>query len=98
MGGGGNGAGESMARIEVPSGPGVQFTGYATQENQYIQRYIETLTSPTPSAPATEQVVAGEVPQPPSAFQLRGSVAGCTGSRWAGCVRGPRGDGDARVR
>ena len=69
--GGNTGAGESKALIEVPNGSDTRFTGHAAQENQYIQEYIDALSVRVPAVLAAGQVVAGEVPQPPPAFQPR---------------------------
>jgi hypothetical protein len=63
MADGSTGARESVVRIEI--------TGPAIQEHHYIQKYIQMLALRTPFASATEQVVVGEVPQPPPAFQPR---------------------------
>ena len=72
---GGTGAGEPPeTRVEIPGGQGVQVGDQGTQHNEYnIGTYIQNLIQPSP-APAPGQVVTGDVPQQPPAFQPRADV------------------------
>ena len=60
-----------MNRVKIPEGHGVQVGDHNAQDNKFIQTYIERLVVQAPSAQAAGPVVAGEVPQPPPAFQPR---------------------------
>ena len=60
-----------MARVEIPAGRGVLVGEGGTQDNKFIQTYIEQQVIQAPSAAAAGPMVAGEVPQPPPAFQPR---------------------------
>ena len=69
---GSTGAGEPpVTRVEIPAGQGVQVGDNNIQRNEYnIEKYIQNLIQPLPvSVPG--QVVTGDVPQPPPAFQPR---------------------------
>jgi tetratricopeptide (TPR) repeat protein len=69
-----DGSGEHLGmRAEVPGGRGVQIGDGNRQVNYYIQEYIDQ-RGPV-SAGAAGPVVAGEVPQPPEAFQPRAGLA-----------------------
>jgi hypothetical protein len=57
--------------VEIPSGQGVLVGESGTQDNKFIQTYIEQQVVQAPSASAVGPVVAGEVPQSPPAFQPR---------------------------
>ena len=87
---GSSGSGERPAmRVEVPSGQGVQAGDGGTQANTFIGTYIAEQTV-APAVPAAGQVVAGEVPQRPAAFQPRAGLleelrAGGPVFRW--CAR-----------
>ncbi len=60
--------------MEIPGGQGVQVGDQGTQHNEYnIGTYIQNLIQPSP-APAPGQVVTGDVPQQPPAFQPRADV------------------------
>ena len=72
---GGTGAGEPpVTRVEIPAGQGVQAGDHNTQRNQFIENYIEKQVIQPPPASAAGPVVAGDVPQPPSAFQPRADL------------------------
>ena len=84
-------------RVEVPSGQGVQVGDRNTQTNTFIGTYIAEQTV-APAAPAAGQVVAGEVPQRPAAFQPRAGLLEELRAGGPGVVGGARGDRDARGR
>ena len=65
------GAGDLPGRVEVPGGQGVLVGDHGTQDNKYIQTYIATQVIQQSPGPAAGQVVVGEMPQPPPAFQPR---------------------------
>ena len=68
---GSTGGGEPpVSRVEVPGGQGVQ-VGEGTQDNTFIENYIAQQVIQPPEAAMAGPVVAGEVPQPPPAFQPR---------------------------
>lgn len=71
---GSTGAGEPpVTRVEVPGGQGVQ-VGEGTQDNTFIQNYIAQQVIQPPEVATAGPVVAGEVPQPPPAFQSRADL------------------------
>ena len=72
---GSTGAGEPpVTRVEVTAGQGVQVGDHNIQHNAYdIGNYIQNLIQPLPVA-APGQVVTGDVPQPPPAFQPRAGL------------------------
>ena len=72
---GSSGAGEPpVTRVAIPAGQGVQVGDHNTQRNEYnIENYIQNLIQPPP-APVPGHVVAGDVPQPPPAFQPRAGL------------------------
>ena len=91
-----------MTRVEIPGGQGVQVGDHATQDNKYIQTYIEKQVIQPSRAPAAGPVVAGEVPQPPPAFQPRADLlealrAGGPGVSVVRAVTGMRGVGKTQV-
>ena len=99
---GGTGPGEPVTRVEVPAGRGVMVGDHGTQHNQFIDIYIEKQVIQPPPAPATGPVVAGEVPQPPPAFQPRADLlamlrAGGRGVSVVRAVTGMRGVGKTQV-
>lgn len=63
-----------VTRVEIPAGQGVQVGDHNTQRNEYnIENYIQNLIQPSPvSSPG--QVVTGDVPLPPPAFQARADL------------------------
>jgi hypothetical protein len=69
------GTGEPLVtQVEIPGGQGVQVGDHNTQHNEYnIENYIENVIQP-PATPSSGQVVAGDVPQPPPAFQPRADL------------------------
>ncbi len=71
---GGTGAGDLPTWVAVPGGQGVQVGDHGTQDNKYIQTYIATQVIQRSPGPVAKQVVAGEVPQPPPAFQPRADL------------------------
>jgi len=60
--------------VEVSRGQGVLVGDGGTQHNTFIKTYIEQQVVQPPSGPVTGPVVAGEVPQPPPAFQPRADL------------------------
>jgi tetratricopeptide (TPR) repeat protein len=72
---GSTGAGEPpVTRVEVTAGQGVQVGDHNIQHNAYdIGNYIQNLIQPLPVA-VPGQVVTGDVPQPPPAFQSRAGL------------------------
>src|SRR6266567_3928560 len=103
---GGTGAGDLPTWVAVPGGQGVQVGDHGTQDNKYIkhiQTYIATQVIQRSPGPVAEQVVAGEVPQPPPAFQPRADLlaalrAGGSGVSVVCAVTGMRGVGRRRSR
>jgi tetratricopeptide (TPR) repeat protein len=99
----GDGAGEPpIRRVEVRDGQGVQIGDQNTQENTYIDTYIEQQVIAAPAVPAAGPVVAGEVPQPPTAFQAREGLLAVLGEGGPGVsvvrsVTGMRGVGKTQV-
>ena len=73
---GSTGAGEPpVARVEIPDGRGVQVGDHGTQDNKYIQTYIEHQVVQLGPAPSGEvRVVTGDVPQEPTGFQPRADL------------------------
>src|SRR5262245_49962499 len=101
--GGSTGAGEPpVARVEIPGGQGVLVGDYGAQDNHFIQTYIAQQVVQVPAAPSAGPVVAGEVPQPPAAFQLRGDLLAALRESGPGvavvrAVTGMRGVGKTQV-
>jgi hypothetical protein len=96
------GAGDLPNRVEIPAGQGVQVGDHGTQVNKYIQTYIATQVIQQSPGPAADRVVAGEVPQPPPAFQPRADLlaalrAGGPGVSVVRAVTGMRGVGKTQV-
>src|SRR5215510_7818742 len=100
---GSTGAGEPpVTRVEIPAGQGVQAGDHNIQRNEFnIENYIQNLIQPPP-IPAPGQVVTGDVPQPPPAFQPRADLL--TALRGAGpgvsvvrAVTGMRGVGTTHL-
>lgn len=102
---GGTGAGDLPTWVAVPGGQGVQVGDHGTQDNKYIkhiQTYIATQVIQRSPGPVAEQVVAGEVPQPPPAFQPRADLLAALGAGGSGvsvvcAVTGMRGVGKTQV-
>ena len=63
-----------VAQVEISDGQGVLVGEGGTQDNKFIQTYVEQQVIQAPSAPASGPVVAGEVPRPPLAFQPRAEL------------------------
>jgi tetratricopeptide (TPR) repeat protein len=68
-----------VTRVEIPAGQGVLVGEGGTQDNKFIQTYIEQQVIQPPSAPAARPVVVGVVPQRAPAFQPRAELAGRLG-------------------
>jgi tetratricopeptide (TPR) repeat protein len=65
-----------VIQVGVPAGLGVQVGDHNAQQNKFIRasietQYVGTQVVQVPPAPPIGQVVAGNVPQEPPAFQLR---------------------------
>jgi hypothetical protein len=91
-----------VTRVEVPGGQGVQVGQDGTQDNTFIQTYIGQQVIQPPSGPVTGPAVAGEVPQPPRAFQPRAGLLAALRESGAGVsvvrsVTGMRGVGKTQV-
>ena len=100
---GSTGAGEPpVTRVEVPAGQGVQAGDHNIQRNEYnIENYIQNLIQPLP-VPVPGHVVAGDVPQPPPAFQPRAGLLAALRAAGPGvsvvrAVTGMRGVGKTHV-
>jgi tetratricopeptide (TPR) repeat protein len=90
-----------VRRVEVPASQGVQIGDHNTQANTFIGTYIAEQTVAA-AVPAAGQVVAGEVPQQPAAFQPREGLLGelraaGPGVSVARAVTGMRGVGKTQV-
>ena len=89
-----------LTRVEIPAGQGIQVGEGGTQDNKFIQNYIENLIQ-VPSAPATGSMVVGKVPQPPPAFQPRAELLAALqaspGISVVRAVTGMRGVGKTQV-
>jgi hypothetical protein len=88
--------------VEVRDGRGVQVGNLNTQENTYIDTYIAQQVVAGPAVPPTGPVVAGNVPQPPTAFQPREGLLSVLGEGGPGVsvvrsVTGMRGVGKTQV-
>jgi tetratricopeptide (TPR) repeat protein len=100
---GSTGAGEPpVTRVEVPGGQGVQVGEGATQDNTFIKNYIAQQVIQPPEAAMAGPVVAGEVPQPPPAFQPRADLMAALHESGPGVsvvrsVTGMRGVGKTQV-
>jgi tetratricopeptide (TPR) repeat protein len=94
--------GPPVTRVEIPAGQGVQVGDHNTQRNEYnIENYIQNLIQPLP-VPAPGQVVTGDVPQPPPAFQPRADLLAALRATGPGvlvvrAVTGMRGVGKTHV-
>ena len=91
-----------MTRVEALGGQGIQIGEHGTQDNKFIQTYIENQVIQPPAVPASGQVVAGEVPQPPPAFQPRADLLAALHQSGPGVsvvrsVTGMRGVGKTQV-
>jgi len=100
---GSTGAGEPAAvtRMEV-HGQGVQVGEGTTQINFFIKGYIDEQQIQPPKAAVAGPVVAGEVPQPPPAFQPRADLLAALGESGPGVrivrsVTGMRGVGKTQL-
>ena len=100
---GGTGAEEPpVTRVEILAGQGVLVGDYGTQRNTFNQARFEQLVIQPPPAPAAGPVVAGEVPQPPVAFQPRADLLAALRESGPGvavvrAVTGMRGVGKTQV-
>jgi tetratricopeptide (TPR) repeat protein len=63
-------------QVGVPAGQGVQVGDHNTQHNVFGQVIVQSQVAQLVSAPPRRQVVAGNVPQEPPAFQPRADLLG----------------------
>jgi hypothetical protein len=91
-----------VTRVEILAGRGVQAGDHNTQRNEFnIETYIQNLIQPPP-VPVPGQVVTGDVPQPPPAFQPRPGLLAVLSAAGPGvsvvrAVTGMRGVGKTHV-